>query len=124
MKNHEIAKIFRGMATFLEIEKVPFKPQAYERAAFSLESLSEDVGEIYAKGGMKALQEIAGIGKSLAEQIEEYLKSGKIKVHEKFKKELPVAMDELLRVEGLGAKKIKILYEKLRVTDLKSSQVK
>jgi len=120
MKNHEIAKIFRGMATFLEIEKVPFKPQAYERAAFSLESLSEDVGEIYAKGGMKALQEIAGIGKSLAEQIEEYLKSGKIKVHEKFKKELPVAMDELLRVEGLGAKKIKILYEKLRVTDLKT----
>lgn len=120
MKNQEIAKIFSEIARFLEIDGVAFKPYAYEKAAFSLESLEEDVGEIYRKGGTKALKEIPGIGKNLAEHIEEYLKTGKIKIHEEFKKRLPVNMDELLRVEGLGPKKIKVLYQKLGVKNLKT----
>ena len=119
MSNQEIAEIFNEIARFLEIEGIKFKPYAYERAAFSLESLQEDVGEIYAKGGKKALQEISGIGKNLADHIEEYLKTGKIKIYEKYKKKLPVKMDELLKIEGLGPKKIKILYQKLKIKSLK-----
>jgi DNA polymerase (family 10) len=120
MRNQELAKIFYDMAHFLEMDEVPFKPQAYEKAAISLESLKEDVGQIYKEGGIKALLEIPGVGKSIASHIEEYLKKGKVKEYEKFKKRLPLKLDELIRVEGMGPRKAKILYQKLGVTDLKS----
>ncbi len=119
MKNHELSKIFNDIARFLQIEGVAFKPYAYQKAAFSLESLQEDVGVIYAKGGRKALEEIPGIGKAMSDHIEEYLKTGKIKFYEEFKKGLPVQMDELLKIEGLGPKKIKVLYQKLGVKNIK-----
>lgn len=119
MRNQEIAKIFNEVASFLKIEGVQFKPYAYEKAAYSLEALKEDVGQIYRRGGAKALLEIPGIGKNLAGHIEEYLKTGKIQIYEEFKKGLPVNMDELMRVEGLGPKKIKVLYQKLDIKNLK-----
>mgnify|MGYP001611351726 CR=1 FL=1 len=110
MVNQELAKIFNDIARYLYMNEVPFKPQAFEKAAFSLESLKEDVSEVYENGGVKALMEIPGIGKSIAGHIEEYLKTGKIKDYEKFKKQMPLKMEELIRVEGLGPRKIKILY--------------
>jgi len=119
MKNQELAKIFNDMASFLEIEGVAFKPYAYSRAALSLDSLNEDVGDIYKKGGIKALLEIPGVGEAIADHIEEYLKTGKIKHYEDYKKKLPLKIDELMKVEGMGPKKIKILYEKLGVKNLK-----
>lgn len=120
MNNQELAKIFNDMARFLEMEGVAFKPYAFNKAADSLESLKEDVGDIYRRQGTKALMEIPGIGKSIAGHIEEYLKNGKVADYEKFKKKMPLKMDELVRVEGLGPKKIKVLYQKLGVSDLKS----
>src|SRR3989344_306198 len=115
MKNQEIAKIFYDIARFLEIDGVAFKPYAYQKAAASLEGLKDDVAQVYIKGGRKALEEIPGIGKAMSDHIEEFLKTGKVKFYEEFKKSLPVNMDELLRVEGLGPKKIKVLYEQLGV---------
>jgi DNA polymerase (family 10) len=119
MRNQEIAKIFNDMARFLRMEGVAFKPYAYERAALSLETLSQDVGDIYRKGGEKALLEIPGIGKAMAGHIEEYLKTGKIKHYETQKKKLPINLDELVRVEGMGARKAKTLYQKLGIKNLK-----
>ncbi len=119
MINQEIAKIFYEMAEFLKMDRVDFKPYAYEKAAASLEGLKEDIKEIFKRGGEKELLEIPGIGKSMAEHIQEYLKTGKIKEHEKFKKRMPLQMDELMRVEGLGPRKIKILYQKLGVANIK-----
>lgn len=119
MRNRELAKIFNDMARFLRIEGVAFKPYAYERAAISLETLSEDVGDMYRRGGVKALLEIPGIGKAMADHIEGYLKTGKIKHYESFKKKLPIDFDGLVRVEGMGAKKAKVLYQKLGVKNLK-----
>ena len=119
MNNQEIAKIFNDIARFLRMDNVAFKPYAYEKAAISLEGLPEDIKEIYVKGGRKALEEIPGIGKAMSEHIEEFLKTGKVKIYEQFKKKLPVNMDELLKVEGMGPKKAKILYEKLGVKNLK-----
>ncbi len=119
MKNQELSKIFNEMASFLQAEGVAFKPYAYSRAALSLEGLSKDVSEIYREGGVKALLEISGVGKAIAEHIEEYLKTGKIKPYEELKKKLPIKMDELVRVEGMGVRKAKILYQKLGVKNLK-----
>ena len=119
MLNQEIAKIFYQIAQYLEIEGVAFKPQAYEKVAMNLEILSENISDIYRKGGLGALEQIPGIGKSIAEKIEEYMKTGKIKEYEKLKKKIPVNIEELTAVEGIGPKKIKILYQKLKIKNLK-----
>src|SRR3989344_758478 len=119
MKNQELAKIFNDIACFLRIDGVAFKPYAYERAAVSLEALKDDVGQIYINGGRKALEKIDGIGKAMSDHIEEYIKTGKISLYEEFKKNLPVDMDALTRVEGMGPKKVKVLYQKLGVKNLK-----
>ena len=118
MNNQEIAKIFYNIATYLEMEEVAFKPYAFEKAALSLESFSEDVENIYKKGGIKALEEIPGVGKSIAEKIEEYIKTGKVKEYEAFKKKMPVNIDELSAVEGVGPKMIRDLYKNLKIKNL------
>ncbi|MEM4648277.1 MAG: DNA polymerase/3'-5' exonuclease PolX [Candidatus Pacearchaeota archaeon] len=119
MKNQELAKIFYEISDFLEMEGVKFKPYAYQKAAITLETLEEDIEEIYKRGGKKALMEIPGIGESIAEKIEEYLKTGKIKYYEELKKKTPVQIEELTKIEGLGPKRIKVLYEKLGIRTLK-----
>ena len=100
------------------MNEVAFKPQAFEKAARILENLSEDAAEIYARGGLKALKEIPGIGESLAEKIEEFIKTGKIKYHAELKKKCPVDLEHLTAVEGVGPKSIKVLYKKLGVKNL------
>lgn len=119
MKNQEIANIFYEIAQYLEMDDVAFKPQAYEKAGLTLEALSEDVEKIYKKGETKALEDLPGIGKNIAEKIIEYLKTGKIKEYQQLKKKMPVNIKELMRVEGLGPKKIKVLYKKLGIKNLK-----
>ncbi|MGE5637346.1 MAG: DNA polymerase III, partial [Chloroflexota bacterium] len=69
MKNSEIARILRNIAVLLDMDEVPFKPRAYEKAALSIESLEEDVEKIYKEGGIKALKQIPGVGESIAEKI-------------------------------------------------------
>ena len=119
MKNQEIAKIFYEIADYLEMEGVAFKPYAYQKAAITLETLEKDVAEIYKEGGKEALEEIPGVGKSIAEKVEEYLKTGKIKYYQDLKRKTPVNMEELVQVEGLGPKKAKVLYQKLAIRNLK-----
>jgi len=119
MKNQEIAKIFYEIAYFLEMEGVKFKPYAYEKAALTLEGLEKDVEEIYKKEGFEGLKKIPGVGESIAKKIEEYLKTGKIEYYENYKKKYPINLDELMGIEGLGPKRMRLLYEKLGITNLK-----
>ena len=119
MKNQEIAKIFTNLATYLYMDDIPFKPQAYERAAMALESLSTDVQDIYKREGLKGLEAIVGIGRGIASRIEEYAKTGKIKDYEEYKKKMPVNLEELLLVEGIGPKMVRDLYKHLRIKNLK-----
>ena len=119
MKNQEIAKIFYEIANYLEMDEVAFKPYAYRRAADSLESIENDVEEVYKRGGVKALKEIPGVGEGIAKGIEEYLKTGKIKFLERYKKHIPINLEELISVEGMGPRKAKILYQKLGIRNLK-----
>lgn len=118
MKNQEIAKILYSLAEYLEMDGVAFKPQAYEKAAIGVESLEADMENIYKKEGLEGLKKIPGVGESIAEKIEEYLKTGKIKYYDDFKKKTPVDFGGLSAVEGLGPKKIKALYEKLGIRNL------
>ncbi len=119
MKNKEIAQIFYEIADFLEMEGVQFKPSAYRKAAITLGNLEKDVQDYYKEGGREALEKIPGVGKSIAEKIEEYLKTGKIKYYQDLKKKTPVKMEELTAVEGLGPRRVKVLYQKLGIRNLK-----
>ncbi|KKS57987.1 MAG: PHP domain protein [Parcubacteria group bacterium GW2011_GWA2_42_35] len=119
MTNQELAKIFFEMAELLEMEEVEFKPRAYEKAGHSLEVLEEDINLFYKKGGIKALESIPAVGRGIAERIEEYLKTGKIKDYEKLKKKTPINIFELSAIEGVGPKIIKVLYKKLGIKNIK-----
>jgi len=103
------------MAILLEMKEVEFKPRAYEKAAGFIEALTEDMGDIYKHGGLKALEDIPGVGPSIGEKIEEYIKTKHVKEYEKLKKEIPVDIDGLASVEGIGPKTILRLYKKLGI---------
>ena len=75
MKNQELVKLLRMMAAYLEMKGIPFKPQAYERAAYSIEALDEDIEEFAKKVGKEGLKNLPGVGESIAEKIIEYLKT-------------------------------------------------
>ena len=119
MINQEIAKIFYEIATYLEMQDIAFKPQAYEKAGLNLETLSEDVEDIYKREGLEGLKEIPGIGQSMAEKIVEYIRTGKIKEHQGLKKKMPVNIEELTSVEGIGPKMVRDLYKNLKIKNLK-----
>ncbi len=119
MKNLELSRIFSEIADILEIQQVQWKPQAYRRAARAIETLSEDIEEIYRKGGIKALQEIPGVGEGIAKKIVQFIEEGEVREHEKLKRGMPEGFDELMRVPGMGPKKLKVLHEKLGIKTLK-----
>jgi len=115
MTNLEIAKIFREMAALYEMQDVQFKPRAYERVARSLETLGKSVADIYREEGLSALEKIPGVGRGIAFHIEELLKTGQLKLYKKLKKSVPVDLDELLSIEGVGPKTVQVLYKKLKI---------
>lgn len=119
--NKEIAKIFYQTADLLDIKGTAFKPAAYRKAAQFIDALQEDLQFIYKKGGLKGLESLPKIGKSMAKKIEEFLNRGKIKYYEDLKKETAirhiithyfktkeVSLKELKR----DARKRKIIYSR------------
>ena len=117
--NKEIARILYEIGGYLEIKGVQFKPRAYEKAGYSIKNLEEEVSGIYKKGGLKAIENIPGVGASIAEKIEELIKTGRLKYYEKLKKSLPVNVGEISAIEGVGPKMVFKLYQKLKIRNIK-----
>mgnify|MGYP001590904627 CR=1 FL=1 len=118
MSNQEIVKILNETAVLLDMEGVAFKPRAYEKAAQGVEALDREAGEIYKTGGIKALEEIPGVGRGIALHIEEILKTGSFREYRLMKKKTPVDIVGLTAIEGVGPKIVKTLWEKLRVRNI------
>ncbi len=118
VSNQSVAELLREIGEYLAMQNIPFKPRAYEKAAGVVEALEEEIADIYARGGIKALEEIPGVGVSIAEKVEEFIRTGKVKYYEGLKKKTPVDLGSLSRVEGLGPKSIKKLYQTLGVGNL------
>ncbi|MFA5086061.1 MAG: DNA polymerase/3'-5' exonuclease PolX [Candidatus Paceibacterota bacterium] len=119
MKNQEVAQILFEIGEFLELREIPFKPAAYQQAAIAIDNMEGDIFDLYKKEGIKGLMTIPGVGKSIAESVEEFLKTGKIKYLKELKKESPIDLENLTKVEGLGVKRIKQLWKELGVRNLK-----
>jgi DNA polymerase (family 10) len=115
VRNVELARCFHDLTAYLEMEDVPFKPRAYEKAAQAIESHGQPLEDIYHAGGVKALKEIPGIGESMALKLEELITTGKCKLHEQYRKKMPVDLAGLMAVEGVGPKAVEVLWQKLRV---------
>src|SRR5436309_4895258 len=115
MRNVELARCFRDLAAYLEMEDVPFKPRAYEKASLAIESYDQPLEEVYRRGGVKALRAIPGIGASMADKLEELIKTGKCALREQYYARMPVDIATLTAIEGVGPKAVKVLHEKLGV---------
>ncbi len=118
MLNKEIAQQLDKIADYLEMEEIDYKPFAYRRASSSISELSEDIEEIYEEKGREGIEEINGVGKNIADKIEEFILTGEMEYLENLKAKFPVDLDNLLRVEGLGPKSIKKLFKELNVRNL------
>ena len=120
MKNPLVAELLRNIAQLLEIKgDLIFKTRAYEKAAIAIENLDEDIEEVWKKG---KLNDIPGIGKAISEKTADFLKKGKSAYYEKLKKQVPVDIESLRKVQSLGPKTILKLYNELKVKNLKDLQ--
>ena len=114
--NREIASVLYEMAELLELHaENRFKIIAYGKAARAIESLNEDIEKVCRE---RRLQSIPGVGKAIAEKVEEYLRTGSIQSHQDLLKDTPAGLAELLKISGLGPKTIFMLHEKLNITNL------
>jgi DNA polymerase (family 10) len=116
MTKSQIAQVLEEIATLLELkDENPFKIRAYANAARSLETFGGNLGDMQDE---EALGKIPGIGKAIAAKIKELAATGKLKYLEELRAEFPAAILELFSISGLGAKKIKALYEKLHISSI------
>lgn len=120
--NGSLAAIFYEIADIHELlsEGLPWKPIAYRKAARAMEGLPEEADRIYARGGIGALKEIPGVGEAIAEKIEEFVKTGRMRHYEELKARLPRGLTELMKLEGVGPKRAVILQKKLKITSIES----
>jgi DNA polymerase (family 10) len=101
-----------------EDPNVLFRARAYYRAADTIAGLQENVTDIYGRHGVNGLLEIPSVGKAIASKIEEYLKRSRIQHLEELKAKVPIDIDELYGIEGIGPKTIKMFYDKLQIKNL------
>jgi DNA polymerase (family 10) len=116
VRNKEVAEKFYELAEIAELANENFfKIKAYQEAARVIENLSTPIEEIASSG---KLEEIRGIGKGIAQKINQYLEKGTIDKLEELKKKIPPTLIEIEKIPGLGAKRVKILYDILKIQTL------
>ncbi len=118
MTNQEIANVLREMSLCYEMDDIAFKPAAYERAADALSGAHEQADALYEAGGRKALRKIEGVGDAISLHVEKLLKTGTFAEYRACKKRYPMDLLLLTSVDEIGAKRAKLLYQKLKVKTL------
>ena len=115
--NNDVVEIFDEVADFLEIKgDNPFRVRAYRNAARTVSGLSRSVADLAKED--KGLDGIPGIGKDLAEKIRTIVATKKLPFLEDLKKEFPPGLSALLRVRGLGPKKVAALHKELKIASV------
>ena len=120
MTKEEIAAVLEKIATLLELkDENPFKIRAYTNAARAIETFGGNIPNFQDE---EAVAKIPGIGKSIALKINELAATGSLKYFEELSAEFPVGILELFSLPGLGAKKIKALYDRLGINSIEQLQ--
>ena len=119
VQNTDVAKIFNQVADLLEIQGANvFRVRAYRNGARTVASLGQNVSEM--TYDIKNLTELAGIGKDLAGKIKEIVETGTLTQLEELEKQIPLDLGKLMKIQNLGPKRAKALYQKLDIRDLES----
>ena len=120
MTKAQIAEVLEKIATLLELkDENLFKIRAYANAARSIEAWGGNMADLQDE---EALKKIPGIGKAIAGKVKELAKTGSLNYLEELRAEFPAAILELFSLPGLGAKKIKALYEQLKISSIEQLQ--
>ncbi|MGD2137573.1 MAG: DNA polymerase/3'-5' exonuclease PolX [Gammaproteobacteria bacterium] len=113
--NTEIAGLFDRLADLLEVEGAnPFRVRAYRNAARTVSGHSQQMADLLA--GDKDLSRLPGIGKDLADKIRAIVETGRLPLLDEVAERTPPALSDLMKIEGLGPKRVKTLYRQLRIT--------
>src|SRR5258706_4057017 len=116
MTNADVARIFSQIAIMLELDLAnSFRVRAYREAARQVESLGEPLTAVLAREG--GLEEIPGIGKDLAQKIRDIAGTGTTPMYEELKEKFPLEMVRLTELQGLGAKRVRQMFDRLGVRD-------
>ncbi|GBL19835.1 hypothetical protein EMGBS3_15410 [Anaerolineaceae bacterium] len=116
LTNRDLAAIFTLIANLLEIKgEVVFKTLAYRKAAENLEQMGQEARALWSAG---QLRELPGIGKALADKIDELLRTGRLQFLDELKQAVPVTLVELLQVPDVGPKKVRLFWQAAQVTTL------
>lgn len=117
MTKKDVIQLLEKIATYMELKgENAFKVSAYRKAAQSLEVDERPLDEI------EDVTELKGIGKGVGDVINEYRQNGQSTALEDLQKEVPEGLVPLLKIQGLGSKKIAKLYKELNITDKTSLQ--
>jgi DNA polymerase (family 10) len=116
LDNQEVAYVLEEMANLMELNgENPFRIRAYSSAARAIETIEETVVEL---SEASSLDEVRGVGKKIAVEIEELLASGKIQRHQDLISTVPEGLVEMQGISGLGGKRLRQIYESLGIADI------
>ncbi|MCU0860763.1 MAG: DNA polymerase/3'-5' exonuclease PolX [Methanomassiliicoccales archaeon] len=115
MRNSEVASALYEVADLLELKGVAFKPNAYRKAARSIEEMKLELSDFRKTSN---LRDIPGVGEAIAKKVEELLDTGRLRYLDELKEELPAGLLQLMDVPDIGPKTAMHLYKELRVTNL------
>ena len=114
--NQQVATIFRSIAERLAAQRAnPYRVRAYRKAADAIEALLEDIADVAAR---QALEDIDGIGRDLADKIEEFLRTGTIQAYEALRTPLPDPVKAWKDLPGLSESLVAYLYSRLGISTL------
>lgn len=118
IQNSDVKDIFNKVADLLDIKGAnPFRVRAYRNAARTVASLPRNVSEMVNAGD--DLTELAGIGEDLAGKIKEIVKTGSLAQLEEIQKDTPSELDKLMKIDGLGPKRVKALYHEMNIGNVR-----
>jgi len=114
VNNRDIVRVFSKIADLLEIKDAnPFRVRAYREAAHTINGLSESVARLIEEG--EDLSGLPGIGKDLAGKIKTIVKTGSHPLLKDLKQEVPGELSDLMKIKGIGPRKVSSLYEELEI---------
>jgi DNA polymerase (family X) len=117
MENLEISSVLDHLADLLEIQGAnPFRVRAYRNAVRTIQGLTRPLADMVAKG--EDLTELPAIGKDMAGHIQELVGTGRLAVLQEVSREVPSTLAELMRLDGVGPKKARRLWDELGVTSI------
>jgi len=116
LSNAEIARILHEIGDILEVKgEVVYKTVAYHRAADEIARQPVEVARAYREGRPP---QIPGVGKAIAEKLEELARTGRLEYYERLRREFPASLLALLEIPGVGPKTVKLVYEQLGIDSI------